>query len=156
MVECLSIFTNLFQFGFYFCFIYFKNLDDLFFLSRWFGINLYFMPGRSRRNGRGSGPELCSPGRVIVPAARVGSDTADESGFVADTFAALQALGHAARERCAATIVGVTGSVGKTSTKEALYAALDRCCTGKVHRSVKSYNNHTGVPLSLARMPREA
>jgi UDP-N-acetylmuramoyl-tripeptide--D-alanyl-D-alanine ligase len=49
----------------------------------------------------------------------------------------------------------VTGSVGKTSTKEALYAALDRCCTGKVHRSVKSYNNHTGVPLSLARMPRE-
>ena len=55
-----------------------------------------------------------------------------------------------------ATIIGVTGSVGKTSTKEALYAALDRCRPGKVHRSVKSYNNHTGVPLSLARMPRDA
>ena len=53
-------------------------------------------------------------------------------------------------------IIGVTGSVGKTSTKEALFAALDRCCPGKVHRSVKSYNNHTGVPLSLARMPRDA
>ena len=55
-----------------------------------------------------------------------------------------------------ATIVGVTGSVGKTSTKEALFAALDRNRPGKVHRSVKSYNNHTGVPLSLARMPRDA
>ena len=76
--------------------------------------------------------------------------------LVADTFEALRALGRAARERCGATILGVTGSVGKTSTKEALYAALDRCRPGKVHRSVKSYNNHTGVPLSLARMPRDA
>jgi UDP-N-acetylmuramoyl-tripeptide--D-alanyl-D-alanine ligase len=76
--------------------------------------------------------------------------------LVDDTFAALQALGRASRERSHATIVGVTGSVGKTSTKEALYAALDRNRPGKVHRSVKSYNNHTGVPLSLARMPRDA
>ncbi|WP_028969106.1 UDP-N-acetylmuramoyl-tripeptide--D-alanyl-D-alanine ligase [Sphingomonas sp. URHD0057] len=76
--------------------------------------------------------------------------------LVDDTFAALQALGREARQRCNATIVGVTGSVGKTSTKEALYAALGRCRPGKVHRSVKSYNNHTGVPLSLARMPRDA
>jgi UDP-N-acetylmuramoyl-tripeptide--D-alanyl-D-alanine ligase len=76
--------------------------------------------------------------------------------LVDDTFAALQALGRASRERSRATIIGVTGSVGKTSTKEALYAALDRNRPGKVHRSVKSYNNHTGVPLSLARMPRDA
>ena len=76
--------------------------------------------------------------------------------LVADTAKALQDLGRAARERSRATIVGVTGSVGKTSTKEALYAALDRWRPGKVHRSVKSYNNHTGVPLSLARMPRDA
>lgn len=76
--------------------------------------------------------------------------------LVGDTFAALQALGRASRARSRATIIGVTGSVGKTSTKEALYAALDRNRPGKVHRSVKSYNNHTGVPLSLARMPREA
>jgi len=75
--------------------------------------------------------------------------------LVDDTFAALQALGRASRERVKATIIGVTGSVGKTSTKEALYAALDRNRPGKVHRSVKSYNNHTGVPLSLARMPRD-
>src|SRR6185437_5268985 len=76
--------------------------------------------------------------------------------LVDDTFAALQALGRASRERVKATIIGVTGSVGKTSTKEALYAALDRNRPGKVHRSVKSYNNHTGVPLSLARMPPDA
>jgi UDP-N-acetylmuramoyl-tripeptide--D-alanyl-D-alanine ligase len=76
--------------------------------------------------------------------------------LVDDTFAALQALGRASRQRSEATIFGVTGSVGKTSTKEALYAALDRNRPGKVHRSVKSYNNHTGVPLSLARMPRDA
>ena len=75
--------------------------------------------------------------------------------LVEDTFAALQALGRASRARSRATILGVTGSVGKTSTKEALYAALDRNRPGKVHRSVKSYNNHTGVPLSLSRMPRE-
>jgi len=76
--------------------------------------------------------------------------------LVEDTAAALEALGRASRERSKACIVGVTGSVGKTSTKEALYAALDRISGGRAHRSVKSYNNHTGVPLSLARMPREA
>ena len=76
--------------------------------------------------------------------------------LVADVAAALEALGRASRERSNATIFGVTGSVGKTSTKEALYAALERIAPGRTHRSVKSYNNHTGVPLSLARMPRDA
>ncbi len=76
--------------------------------------------------------------------------------LVEDTAKALQDIGRAARERSHATIIGVTGSVGKTSTKEALYAALDRWRPRKVHRSVRSYNNHTGVPLSLARMPRDA
>jgi UDP-N-acetylmuramoyl-tripeptide--D-alanyl-D-alanine ligase len=75
---------------------------------------------------------------------------------VADTAAALNALGSASRARSQARIVGVTGSVGKTGTKEALYAALDRAAPGRAHRSVKSYNNHTGVPLSLARMGRDA
>jgi UDP-N-acetylmuramoyl-tripeptide--D-alanyl-D-alanine ligase len=72
---------------------------------------------------------------------------------VADTTAALDALGRAARARTLARICGVTGSAGKTGTKEALYAALDRAAPGEAHRSVKSYNNHVGVPLSLARMP---
>ena len=74
---------------------------------------------------------------------------------VADTGAALNALGAAARERMAGKVIGVTGSVGKTGTKEALFAALNRVRPGSAHRSVKSYNNHTGVPLSLARMPRD-
>lgn len=75
---------------------------------------------------------------------------------VADTTAALDALGVAARARTSARIAGVTGSVGKTGTKEALSAALARANRGAVHRSVKSYNNHTGVPLSLSRMPADS
>jgi UDP-N-acetylmuramoyl-tripeptide--D-alanyl-D-alanine ligase len=73
--------------------------------------------------------------------------------LVGDTAKALDALGIASRRRTQARIAGVTGSVGKTGTKEALAAALARANRGSVHRSVKSYNNHTGVPLSLARMP---
>jgi UDP-N-acetylmuramoyl-tripeptide--D-alanyl-D-alanine ligase len=75
--------------------------------------------------------------------------------LVADTTAALNALGVASRARTAARVTGITGSVGKTGTKEALAAALTRTPGTKVHRSVKSYNNHTGVPLSLARMPSD-
>lgn len=76
--------------------------------------------------------------------------------LVPDTFRALEALAVAARARARARIVGVTGSVGKTGTKEALRRALERVASGQTHWSVKSYNNHTGVPLSLARMPAES
>jgi Mur ligase middle domain/Mur ligase family, catalytic domain len=75
--------------------------------------------------------------------------------LVDDTMAALNTLGAASRDRMQGQVVGVTGSAGKTGTKEALYAALDRSSRGKAHRSVKSYNNHVGVPLSLSRMPRD-
>jgi UDP-N-acetylmuramoyl-tripeptide--D-alanyl-D-alanine ligase len=74
--------------------------------------------------------------------------------LVPDSAAALEALGRASRARMQGKIIGVTGSVGKTGTKEALFHALDRVAQGDVHRSVKSYNNHVGVPLSLSRMPR--
>lgn len=83
----------------------------------------------------------------------VSEDCAHPHIRVSDTTAALDALGIAARARTDAKIIGVTGSVGKTSAKEALFAALDRSAEGQTHCSVKSYNNHTGVPLSLARMP---
>ena len=73
---------------------------------------------------------------------------------VPDTTLALNNLAWASRDRCAGKVIGVTGSVGKTGTKEALWAALERSAPGRAHRSVKSYNNHTGVPLSLVRMPR--
>jgi UDP-N-acetylmuramoyl-tripeptide--D-alanyl-D-alanine ligase len=71
--------------------------------------------------------------------------------MVNDTQAGLEGLGRAARERTKARIVGVTGSAGKTTTKEMLRLVLAR--SGSVHASAASYNNHWGVPLSLARMP---
>lgn len=72
--------------------------------------------------------------------------------LVKDTNKALEMLGIAARNRADAVVIGVTGSVGKTGVKEAIFAALQRSSKGKAHRSIRSYNNHVGVPLSLARM----
>ena len=74
--------------------------------------------------------------------------------IVADVLEALRELARAARARSQAKIVAVTGSVGKTSTKEALKLALS--ADGETHASAASYNNHWGVPLSLARLPASA
>lgn len=71
---------------------------------------------------------------------------------VKDVLKSMEALGRAARARTQARVIAVTGSVGKTSTKEALLLALTTA--GSVHASVASYNNHWGVPLTLARMPK--
>lgn len=73
---------------------------------------------------------------------------------VPDVLAALRRLGIAARARSHAKVVAVTGSVGKTSTKEALRTVL--AAQGKTHASVASFNNHWGVPLTLARCPADA
>ncbi|WP_372885307.1 UDP-N-acetylmuramoyl-tripeptide--D-alanyl-D-alanine ligase [Shimia sp.] len=73
--------------------------------------------------------------------------------IVEDVLGALEALGRAGRARTAARVVAVTGSVGKTSTKEMLRAMLSG--QGRTHASVASYNNHWGVPLTLARMPAD-
>src|SRR5262245_35247103 len=73
---------------------------------------------------------------------------------VPDVLDGLRDLADAARARSRGKIVAVTGSVGKTSTKEALRLALSR--DGEVHASVASFNNHWGVPLSLARLPQDA
>jgi UDP-N-acetylmuramoyl-tripeptide--D-alanyl-D-alanine ligase len=72
---------------------------------------------------------------------------------VDDTLRAMERLGRAARARTQARIVAVTGSVGKTGTKEALRLTLE--AQGPTHASVASYNNHWGVPLTLSRMPKE-
>jgi UDP-N-acetylmuramoyl-tripeptide--D-alanyl-D-alanine ligase len=80
-----------------------------------------------------------TPGNVIV---------------VPDTLKALERLGAAARVRSAAKIVAVTGSVGKTTAKEMLRRMLSGF--GAVHAAEASFNNHIGVPLTLARMPRDA
>jgi UDP-N-acetylmuramoyl-tripeptide--D-alanyl-D-alanine ligase len=74
--------------------------------------------------------------------------------IVSDVLEALRDLARAARARSEAKIIAVTGSVGKTSTKEALRLALG--ADGETHASAASYNNHWGVPLSLARLPASA
>ena len=74
-----------------------------------------------------------------------------------DPLHALEKIGIAARARLApeARVIAVTGSAGKTTTKEMLRACLAKVSPGHVHASEKSYNNHWGVPLTLARMPAD-
>ena len=72
---------------------------------------------------------------------------------VADTLVGLERLASTARDRSDALRGAVTGSVGKTSVTQAVKAGL--ALAGRSHGSVKSYNNHIGVPLTLARMPRD-
>ncbi len=73
--------------------------------------------------------------------------------IVDDVLAALEDLGRAARARATCPVIAVTGSVGKTTTKEAMRTAFEAC--GSVHASAASFNNHWGVPLTLARMPSD-
>lgn len=86
--------------------------------------------------------KLPALGRLVIPMI-----------VVDDVLQALEQLGIAARTRSRAHIVAVTGSVGKTTTKEMLRTVLEP--SGKVHAAVASFNNHWGVPLTLARMPAE-
>ena len=94
-------------------------------------------------------------------AALVGADF-DASGLkkdavllpVTDVLAALESLARAARKRSDAQIIAITGSVGKTGTKASLAGALAK--SGKTHAAERSFNNHIGVPLSLARLPQDA
>lgn len=90
-------------------------------------------------------------GLAIVSKVDDAMRTAGALVVVDDTLKALEALGIAARKRSSARIVAITGSVGKTGTKDALKLALSG--SGVVHASAASYNNQWGVPLSLARMP---
>ena len=85
-------------------------------------------------------PETCGEGRPRL--------------LVVDTYKGLRTLAVRARERSAARVVAITGSVGKTGTKELLAAALGSC--GPTHASAGNLNNHIGVPLSLARLPQGA
>lgn len=74
--------------------------------------------------------------------------------LVQDTLKAMEDLGRAARDRSRAKRIAITGSVGKTGTKEALRIALSS--SGCTHASDRSYNNHWGVPLTLSRLPQNA
>ena len=94
-------------------------------------------------------------GLAVVAADRRGRFVKDAPLLlVPDVLAGLRELARAARVRSEAKIVAITGSVGKTGTKDALRLALAK--DGATHVSVASYNNHWGVPLSLARCPASA
>jgi UDP-N-acetylmuramoyl-tripeptide--D-alanyl-D-alanine ligase len=82
-----------------------------------------------------------------------GCSGADALIVVPDVLDALRAMARAARARTEGKVIGVTGSVGKTSTKEMLRAVLSG--QGRTHAAVASFNNHWGVPLTLARMPAD-
>ena len=91
---------------------------------------------------------------AVVGQDRAGAISARPLVVVADPLEALRGLARAARARSRARVIAVTGSVGKTGTKEALRAALSP--SGETHASEASYNNQWGVPLSLARLPESA
>jgi UDP-N-acetylmuramoyl-tripeptide--D-alanyl-D-alanine ligase len=116
--------------------------------------DLFFALAGENRDGHAFVPAAFQAGAA---AAVVSQDRAAEFAAlgpvvaVDDVLRAMERLGQAARARVDATVVAVTGSVGKTSTKEALRHVFSRA--GRTHASVASYNNHWGVPLTLGRMP---
>ena len=87
-------------------------------------------------------------------AALVSRGGAERRVVVPDALEGLRDIARAARARSRAIVVGVTGSVGKTTTKEAIRVVFE--AAGQTHASIKSFNNHWGVPLMLARFPEDA
>jgi UDP-N-acetylmuramoyl-tripeptide--D-alanyl-D-alanine ligase len=110
------------------------------------------------RDGHGFVADALAKGAAAAMVRRVPAGVAPDAPLLVaeDTLAALGALGAAARARLApsARVIGVTGSVGKTGVKEMLRAML--APQGRTHAADRSFNNHIGVPLTLARMPADA
>ena len=109
-----------------------------------------------KHDGHDHVTQAIDDGAVAAVVSAQKTNMADRSRLliVEDTQIAMEALGVAARSRFSGSVVGVTGSVGKTGTKEALRLALE--ATAPCYASERSLNNHLGVPLSLARLSREA
>ncbi|MEL6196466.1 MAG: UDP-N-acetylmuramoyl-tripeptide--D-alanyl-D-alanine ligase [Pseudomonadota bacterium] len=104
------------------------------------------------RDGHVFVADALARGAAAALVSRVPEDVAADAPLlvVEDTLAALEALGRAARARTQARVVAVTGSAGKTTTKEMLRLIL--ATAGSVHAAEASFNNHWGVPLTLARL----
>jgi UDP-N-acetylmuramoyl-tripeptide--D-alanyl-D-alanine ligase len=115
-----------------------------------------FVALKDVRDGHDFVADALAKGAAAALVSRVPEGVAPEAPLlvVPDVLAALEALGRAGRARARAHVVAVTGSVGKTSTKDMLRFVL--LGQGKVHAAEKSFNNHWGVPLTLARLPRDA
>jgi UDP-N-acetylmuramoyl-tripeptide--D-alanyl-D-alanine ligase len=112
-----------------------------------------FVALRDQRDGHDFVPDALARGAAVVMVDRE-VPGAGPLLTVGDTLRGLHALGAAARRRSGARFVGVTGSVGKTTTKEMLRLVLS--AFAPTHASAASHNNHWGVPLTLARTPRGA
>ncbi len=114
-----------------------------------------FIALQGARDGHEYVAEALAKGAAAAMVTRVPPRLADNAPLliVEDTQAGLENLARAARARVDAVVLGVTGSVGKTGTKEMLRTALGN--QGRVHAAERSLNNHLGVPLTLARMPRD-
>ncbi|MFN3293134.1 MAG: UDP-N-acetylmuramoyl-tripeptide--D-alanyl-D-alanine ligase [Gemmobacter sp.] len=114
-----------------------------------------FVALKAARDGHDFVAQALQRGAAAALVSRLPDGVAPDAPLlvVPDVLAGLEALGRAGRARTAARVVGVTGSVGKTSTKEMLRVILGG--QGRVHASEASYNNHWGVPLTLARMPAD-
>jgi UDP-N-acetylmuramoyl-tripeptide--D-alanyl-D-alanine ligase len=113
----------------------------------------FALPGETT-DGHAFVADALSRGAGVAVVSREMMGAADKLIRVPDTMKALVALGRAGRKRSAARIASVTGSVGKTSTKDALRAILS--AQAQTSASTASFNNHVGVPVSLARLPRDA
>ena len=111
-----------------------------------------FVALRDARDGHDFVPDALAAGAACAMVDR--AVPAAPLLLVTDTLAGLTALGAAGRARSQARFAAITGSVGKTTTKDMLRTALAAC--GPTHAAVASYNNHWGVPLTLARQPRGA
>ncbi|AXQ92906.1 UDP-N-acetylmuramoyl-tripeptide--D-alanyl-D-alanine ligase [Cereibacter azotoformans] len=114
-----------------------------------------FVALKDQRDGHAFVAQALANGAAAALVSRIPDGLTDGAPLllVPDVLEALAALGRVARARSRARVIGVTGSVGKTSTKEMLRAALRG--QGTVHAAEASYNNHWGVPLTLARMPAD-
>jgi UDP-N-acetylmuramoyl-tripeptide--D-alanyl-D-alanine ligase len=115
-----------------------------------------FVALKAARDGHDFVAQALEKGAAAALVSRIPEGVAADAPLlvVDDVQAGLEALGRAARARFSGRVVAVTGSVGKTSTKEMLRTVLG--AQGTVHAAEKSYNNHWGVPLTLARMPKDA
>jgi len=119
--------------------------------TRSLGWGELFIPLKDVRDGHDFIPQARAAG-----AAAVISENPNEQApalIVEDAMQAMRDLAIAARTRCDARRIAVTGSVGKTSLKEAIAAICNT--SGRTHKSLKSFNNHWGVPLTIAAMPAD-
>ncbi|WP_151717249.1 UDP-N-acetylmuramoyl-tripeptide--D-alanyl-D-alanine ligase [Gemmobacter serpentinus] len=114
-----------------------------------------FVALKDVRDGHDFVAQALAAGAAAALVSRVPDGVAPDAPLliVPDVLQGLEAMGRAARARTSARVIGVTGSVGKTSTKEMLRSMLSG--QGRVHAAEASYNNHWGVPLTLARMPKD-